>query len=51
MPIGVRKQVLELKQRQIETVEAEAEIAQQRYVSELARIAKIADQKRIQKLQ
>lgn len=37
--------------RQIETVQAEAEIAQQRYISELARIAKIADSKRIQKLE
>jgi len=47
MPIANKKNLIVPNQRQLETVEAEAEVAQQRYVNELARIAKIADQKRI----
>lgn len=52
MPIGAKNPTpVKETNRQIEAVEAEAEVAQQKYITELARIAKIADQKRIQKLQ
>lgn len=43
MPIQAIKKSPANNPNQIEAVEAEAEIAQQKYISELARIAKIAD--------
>lgn len=49
--LPVNKNDNKSRERNIETVQAEHEIAKKRYVAELARIAKIADKKRIQKLE